>query len=239
MRPCDTWASSILIYWTRRSTRCRFRGFHFLPGSDRPDIAARCLAGAVAELHGLTPLQQVELIHDDQVMAAHARRLLTNAGVAWMDPVIQARSRSFHDGLATMELLNKAIARSVLRAQDNEVYVVLANLLECATNISQLLPSLKMALARHHRVVVVCPTSTFQRPDNLHELSTESTTADMLLRAEQLRTRQLGERLTRSLRRIGATCSLSGEEQAIPMILGETELARGGRSRVTSGGRRG
>lgn len=209
--------------------------FFFLPISPwkRQALYRRSkLAAAIAELHGLTPLQQVEMIHDDQFMAAQARQLLTRAGVAWMDPMIKARTRSFNDGLATMELLGKAISRSVLRARDNEVYVVFANLLECATNISRLLPALKMAIARHHRVMIVCPTATFQRPDSLPELNADSTTADMLLRAEQLRTRELSNRLTRSLRRIGATCSLSGQEQAIPMIFSETELARSGRTRV-------
>ena len=190
------------------------------------------LAGAIAELQGLTPLQHVELIHDDQFMATHARELLTKAGVSWMDPMVKARARSFNDGLATMELLGKAVSRSVLQARDNEVYVIFANLLECATNISRLLPALKMAVARHHRVMIVCPTATFRRPDAMPEMDENSTTADMLLRAEQLRTQELSNRLTRSLRRIGATCSLSGQEQAIPMILSETELARSGRTRV-------
>ncbi len=188
------------------------------------------IASVLAEVYSLQPIQVLELVHDDNMMATYAQRFLAEAGVSWMDPLIKTRSRGFHDAMATTQMLSKAISESVSMSRDNEVYVIMANLLECATNISYLMPALKLALARHHRVVVVCPTPTFRRPQSTPLYLHEKPTAEMLLAvAEDLRTKELASRLQRSLRRIGASMTLSGEEQAIRMILSETQLARSGR----------
>lgn len=195
------------------------------------------LANVLAEIYQLQPIQVMELVLDDNLMARYAQQFLAEAGVSWMDPLVQTRSRGFHDAMATTQLLSKAITETVATSRDNEVYVIMANLLECATNISYLLPALKMALARHHRVVVVCPTPTFRRPKATAPITEDSPTADSLLTAaEDLRTKELASRLQRELRRIGASMSLSGEEQAIRLILAETQLARNGRV-ATAGGR--
>ncbi len=195
------------------------------------------LANVLAEIYQLQPLQVVELVLDDNLMARYAQQFLADAGVSWMDPLVHTRSRGFHDAMATTQLLSKAITETVTTSRDNEVYVIMANLLECATNISYLLPALKMALARHHRVVVVCPTPTFRRPKAEVSLSEDKPSAEALLdAAEDLRTKELASRLQRELRRIGASMSLSGEGQAIRLILSETQLARNGRV-ATAGGR--
>lgn len=193
------------------------------------------VASVLAEVYQLQPMQVLELVHDDNMMARYAQQFLTEAGVSWMDPAVQARDRGFHDGMATMEMLSKAIADSVGVARDNEVYVVMANLLECATNISYLLPAVKMALARHHRVVFVCPTPTFRRPSRLTPQSHQPTAEELLTQAEDLRTQELATRLQRALRRIGASVALSGEENAIRLVMSETQLARNGRISVAGG----
>jgi len=188
------------------------------------------LAAVLTELYGLKPTTLIEMVHDDNVMANYAQRFLAEAGISWMDPLVAARSRGFHDGMATMEMLSKAITEAVATARDNEVYVVMANLLECATNISYLLPAVKVALARHHRVVVVCPTPTFKRPDpGGHELPDDASAEDLLVHAEDLRTVELAGRLQRALRRIGAQVALSGEANAIRLVLSEAQMARNGR----------
>ena len=60
---------------------------------------------------------------------------------------------------------------------------------------------------------------------------------DLLLAAEQTRSRDLSTRLQRELRRIGATVAFAGEQNAIQLVLSEMEIARTGRV-GTSGGRR-
>ena len=89
------------------------------------------LANVLAGLYGLSVSQIIELVHDDRMMAQFTQRLLSDAGVSWMPPLVETRDQGFHDGMATMEMLSTAIADSVATARDNEVYVIMANLLEC------------------------------------------------------------------------------------------------------------
>lgn len=199
------------------------------PAKRRERYQRSLLAGILAEAYMLSPTQVLELIHDDNMMANYAQRFLADAGISWMDPLVQSRDRGFHDGMATMEFLSKALAESVAHARDNEVYVITANLLECATNISHLLPAVKMALARHHRVVFIVPTPTFRRPSANLQSDQPVTVESLLNQAQDLRTKELTSRLQSALHRVGARVSLSGEEEAIRMVMAETALARNGR----------
>ena len=52
----------------------------------------------------------------------------------------------------------------------------------------------------------------------------------LLERAEDIRTQELCGRLRQSLHKVGARVTLSGEEQAIRMIMSEVELSRSGRT---------
>jgi len=192
------------------------------------------LAAVIAHLYRLSPAKQIRLVYDDGLMATYAQHFLSQSGMAWMEPVVTIRSRGFHDGMARMEILSAALARAVSQARDNEVFVVMADLLECVPSLSHLMPALKMALARHHRVAFVCPSPTFRRPTaestNIRSLSLQ----DLVLAAEQTRTRDLASRLQYELRRIGATVSISGEANAIQLVLSEMAIARTGR--VAAGG---
>ena len=208
----------------------------FRPWKRRDRYQRSLVAAVLAEFYELSPTQLLELIHDDNMMANYAQNFLADAGVSWMDPLVQTRDRGFHDGIATMELLSKALTDSVAHARDNEVYVITANLLECATNINHLLPAVKVALSRHHRVVFVVPTPTFRRPKVEQDANAPVTIQSLLDQAQDLRTKELANRLTSSLHRLGARVSLSGEAESIRMVLSETALARNGR--VTAAGAR-
>lgn len=198
----------------------------------RRDLYRRTQAAAIlSEHYDLTPHQMITLVQDDQAMVGFSVRFLNELGLAWMDPVVVNRGVGFHDGLSTMESLNTALGQSVAMAKDNEVFVLVANLLDSSAAVSSLLPGIKLALARHHRVAVVCPTATFRRPDKLSEWPENSDADSLLQHAEDLRIAELADRLTRSLRRLGVSVSVSGEESAIQMVAAETDMARSGRMR--------
>ena len=187
------------------------------------------LAAVISQLYRLSPAKQLQLVYDDPLMATFAQHFLSQSGMSWMEPVVSIRSRGFHDGMARMAILSSALARAVSQARDNEVFVVLADLLECVPSLSHLMPAVKMALARHHRVAFVCPSPTFMRPTAESTVIRSSSAEDLLLAAEQIRTRDLAARLQFELRRIGATVSISGESSAIHLVLSQMSLARTGR----------
>lgn len=187
------------------------------------------LAAVIAQLYRLSPVKQLQLVYDDALMATFSQHFLSQSGMSWMEPVVSIRSRGFHDGMARMEILTSALARAVSQARDNEVFVVLADLLECVPSLSHLLPAVKMALARHHRVAFVCPSPTFLRPTAESTAIRSLSAEDLLLAAEQIRTREMAARLQFELRRIGATVSISGESSAIHLVMSQMAIARTGR----------
>ena len=214
-----------------------FTLFPILPWNARRHRDRSLLAGVLAELYNMSPLKHVQLLHDDALMATFTQHFLSQTGLSWMTPVVAIRGRGFHDGIARMDLLSRALTTSALQAKDNEVFVVLADLLECTPSISHLLPAVKMVLARHHRIAFVCPTPTFKRPTATSVEMKSDDAEDLLLAAEQTRSRDLSTRLQRELRRIGATVAFAGEQNAIQLVLSEMEIARTGRVGA-AGGRR-
>jgi uncharacterized protein (DUF58 family) len=192
------------------------------------------LAGVIAQVYQFTPTRQLQLVLDDALMATFSQHFLSQSGMSWIEPVVSVRDRGFHDGMARMEILSNALTQAVSQARDNEVFVVLADLLECVPSLSHLMPAVKMALARNHRVAFVCPSPTFLRPTRDSTFVRSSSAEDLLLAAEQTRTREIAGRLQFELRRTGATVSISGEQNAIQLVLSETAIARTGR--VTAGG---
>ncbi|MEJ7590847.1 MAG: DUF58 domain-containing protein [Planctomycetaceae bacterium] len=201
-----------LSTWAHRRLRARYR-----------------LAAVIAHLYRLSPVKQLQLVYDDALMATFAQHFLSQSGMSWMEPVVSIRNRGFHDGMGRMDILSSALARAVSQARDNEVFVILADLLECVPSLSHLMPAVKMALARHHRVVFVCPSPTFLRPTAESTAIRSISAEDLLLAAEQIRMRELAARLQFELRRIGATVSISGESSAIHLVLSQMTLARTGR----------
>lgn len=187
------------------------------------------LAAVIAQVYKLSPTKQLQLVYDDALMATFAQHFLSQSGMSWLEPVIAIRDRGFHDGMARMEILSTALTRSVSQARDNEVFVVLADLLECVPGLPHLMPAVKLALARHHRVAFACPSPTFVRPTEKSAGFRSTSADDLLLAAEQIRTRELAGRLQYELRRLGATVSISGESNAIGLVLSEMAIARTGR----------
>lgn len=204
------------------------------------------MASLFAELYGLTPDSTIELVQNEAVFADYAQRFLIDSGSAWMEPAIDRRGRGFHDCMAKLEPLGQALTQAVAHGRDNELFVLLVDLIDCANEANRLSSVIRLALARHHRVVVICPTPDFRRPaqrrpprprSGEHATSVEEraepfvdTSLDgLLIRAEQLRLDSAAEKLRRELRRLGAGVAFSADRSAVKLVLAEADLARHGR----------
>src|SRR5205814_392045 len=56
-----------------------------------------------------------------------------------------------------VNVLAAALLRSIGRGRDNELFVLLADLFELDDQLDPLLKAVRVARARHHQVIVVCP----------------------------------------------------------------------------------
>lgn len=217
-----------------RVNQVPFTLWPMLPSSRRRFREHFLLAGVLAEVFQLSAAQQVRLVHQSSYMAEHIQRFLEQSGVALMEPVAEEDQQIAHE--VRMNLLSDSLVKVVSHARDNEVFVVLANLLGHASDIQQLLPAVKMALGRHHRVAFVCPSPTFRRPTTFSTIHKSNSIDDLMSAAEQIQMREQVAKLHRELRRLGATVTCSGEKEAIHLVLSEMELARSGR--IVAGGPR-
>ena len=211
-----------------RVNQVPFTIFPILPWNRRCFHERFLLAGVLAEVFQLTALEQVKMMHEPSFMAGYVQRFLSESGGAWMEPLVAVHEGWDADHMRTATLAD-ALVKGVTHARDNEVFVILADLLDSAAGISGLLPAVKMALGRHHRVAFVCPSPTFRRPTISSTEPATDSVDDLVAAAEQLKTRDLATGLQRELRRLGAAVTCSGEQQAIHLVLSEMEIARTGR----------
>lgn len=189
------------------------------------------LVGVLAEVLDLSPLEQVECMHDDARLALHLQQFLWQAGVPWMTPVASVAAESTKDASVRIEAIGRAILRAIAHARDNEVFVVLADLVSSASNLPSLIHAVKLALAKHHRVAFICPTTNVVRPKAEIVLPRSDSLHDLLSAAEQARERDLALHMKRELVRLGASVSFSGQQSAIQMVIDEMDTVRSGRTR--------
>lgn len=188
------------------------------------------LASVIAHWYGLSEIEHTQLLIDDGPYAHFLQRLLCEHGKAWMTPIVPEAELSKLLSQHALDPLVHSIQRAALRAKDNEVFVIFVDLLSQPRNTNELFSAFKMAKARHHRVVVVCPTPNFKRPTTFSLLGDEPiTAAEWRTRAEEIRLSKCAEYVKQQLREIAVPLGFSGEVNSIPLIMSEIELARSGR----------
>lgn len=209
--------------------RVPFSIFPLRPWKRRQLFERWKVANVLAEKYRLSSTNMVRLTYDDRQFAQYAQRLMIDCGIAWMEPLLDQRDSTLAT-LTSASLLAKTLQTAVSRARDNEVFLVFANLLDSASTVPQLLPAVRMARSRHHRVVFVVPTPAFRRP-SLTPLPLEEVNVDSMLdRAADLKAVQMQQRMKEELNRLGVRVILSGEPKAIQSIMSEADLCRGGRT---------
>ncbi|MCR9292856.1 MAG: DUF58 domain-containing protein [bacterium] len=194
------------------------------------------LATAVAQIFGLSPIELMRCYEDDATLGPYIQRLLHEFGMPWMSPlIVDSQPKDADD--TSMSKLAQAVASGVAHARDNEVFVLFTNVKSCAAHVDRLVRVCKLAQAKHHRVALVCSTSTFQRPITEQVAPESNRVADLLFAAEQSLIREQANHVKRELTRIGCAVSFSGEQSAIDMVLEEIDRARDGRTHM-AGARR-
>ena len=207
--------------------------YNLVPFTLRSDYRRRYrLVGVLSALYDLSPSEQAACMLSDGPLAEPLQRLLFEAGMPWMAPLLPAIEEPMQQAQARMEAISRSMLRSIMHAHDNEVFVIMADLLSAAPNFESLARTVKLAIAKHHRVAFVCPTTTFLRPKVEPVLPASESVADLLLAAERTRVRDYAMQLKRDLTQLGASVSFSGEQNAVRMVIAEIDTARNGRSRM-------
>jgi uncharacterized protein (DUF58 family) len=114
------------------------------------------LAALLALQHDLGPGGCARLLEDDEQMSLHLQRFLALHHVPFPIPLYGGDGRYLFAAPRKIDVLASALVRSVGKGRDNELFVLLVDLLEQSDRLDPLLRAVKVAVARHHLVMVVC-----------------------------------------------------------------------------------
>jgi uncharacterized protein (DUF58 family) len=201
------------------------------------DRRRKQLAAVLSVHHGLAPGGVAALLEDDDAFSRLVQRFLGEHQVPYTLPLYSLGGRYLFAAPAKVAVLAQALLRAVGRGRDNELFVLLADLLELDDALEPLLHAVRVALGRHHQVVVICAWPVdldLPRVDAAPEPSAlgKFHTGSRLLHAEfwdEMSTRRFHlayHRLRRSFARLGVAVLCAAGGEPVSLILNRLERLR-------------
>jgi uncharacterized protein (DUF58 family) len=209
-------------------------------GKRRRDRWRKQLAAILSARNGLAPGGLAMLLEDDDALSLFLQRFLSEHQVPYTLPLYSPEGRYLFAAPDKIPVLAKALVRAVGRGRDNELFVLLADLLELDDALDPLLRAVRVALGRHHQVVLICawppglelPPSALRAPRPvIHQGAKRKAggASRMAVLWDQLTTRRFHlayQRLRRKLTRMGVAVLCAAEGEPIPLILSRLERLR-------------
>ncbi len=200
------------------------------------------LACLLAYRYGLMPGGAAHLEEDDSRMSLYLQRFLAEHQVSYPFPLYDKDGKYLFSSPQKVEILAKAILNSVSRGKDNELYVLLVDLLEIDDQLDSLVKAVKVALARHHQVVLIIawpkeiplpreksfgnnPLSSLDRLAQI-EKSVGSNIGRLLAETTATRLQQSYQRIRLLLGKLGVQVLCAGSRDAVQLILDRLEQMR-------------
>jgi hypothetical protein len=146
----------LIYWWLMRGVRSALSVL-FAPGTRRLARWRKQLAAIVSERYGLAPGGLAALLEDDERCSLLLQRFLAEHDVPYPVPFYDEQGRYLFAAPGKVEVLAGALAAAVGKGHDNELFVLLVDLLELDEHLGPLLRAVRVALARHHQVMLVCP----------------------------------------------------------------------------------
>jgi len=209
-------------------------------GKRRRDRWRKQLAAILSARYGLAPGGLAALLEDDDSFSLHLQRFLNEHQVPYTLPLYSPEGRYLFAAPEKVRVVADALVRAVGKGRDNELFVLLVDLLELDEALEPLLRAVRVALGRHHQVVLMCPwPPCLELP---HERSTQSLGGANRTRGpspsgspqaalwDQVTTRRYHmayHRLRRTFTRLGVAVLCAAEEEPVSLILRRLERLRG------------
>jgi hypothetical protein len=190
------------------------------------------LAALLSVRHGLTPGGLESLLEDDEQMALHLQRFLAEHQVPFRLPFYDWHGRYLFASPEKVDVLARALLQSVGKGHDNELFVLLADLIELSDRIEPLLRAVRVALARHHQVMIVCPwppglplahDEDGNSPINVRQ---PPSTAVVLRQTTAERFHRAYAALRQTFARLGVPVICAADEESVSLILDRMDRLR-------------
>jgi uncharacterized protein (DUF58 family) len=240
----------IILFFAPLAVLAAWGGTIFLFGVDavvgrskrRRDRWRKQLAAIVSARYGLAPGGLAVLLEDDDAFSRLLQRFLSEHQVPYTLPLYSPEGRYLFAATEKITVLADALVRAVGRGRDNELFVLLADLLELDDALDPLLRAVRVALGRHHQVVLICPwppgldlPPTRGQGPGAGDAKGPSSLALGLsaLGPQQLwdhvttqRFHRAYQRLRRTFARLGVAVLCAAEEEPVPLVLRRLERLR-------------
>lgn len=126
----------------------------FSPRSDNTSRRKQ-LAALFAFQDGSGPAGLERLLNDDGYFVKRVAQFLQRHRVILPVDMFDSNGQAIYHEPEKVEVLCRAMTLSIGRAKGNELYVILIDLLDYASEIDKLLTAIRVARARHHDVLVL------------------------------------------------------------------------------------
>jgi uncharacterized protein (DUF58 family) len=216
----------------------------FLSGRQRRLASQRKrLAALLSVRYGMGPGGLEAMLEDEDLLVLQMQHFLSDHRVPYNLPLYDREGRYLFAAPEKVPVLGRALIEAVGRGRDNELFVLLADVLELDEHLEPLVQAMRVALGRHHQVILISPW-----PAGLDLPGKETTAArpprrapvpDIRARTERLLSQVTQEsylaayhRVHRRLSGLGVTMICAAGNEAVPLILQRMDRLRGVRRRV-------
>jgi uncharacterized protein (DUF58 family) len=209
-------------FWPRHPLRTSY----LRPAYHRAYRWRKQLAAILSARYDLGPGGLALLLEDDDAHGRYLQRFLAEHQVAHPYPLYDGEGRYLFRAPAKFGVLADALLAAVTRGKDNELFVLLADLLEGGgPELARLERAICLARARHHQVLVICPWPTAVPPPMRNapqrSVSPKPTWSleDIVLRASTMRLQQAFGDLQHVFARLGVPVLCAADDDTVDLIL--------------------
>src|SRR5262249_10367025 len=179
------------------------------------------LAAVLSLRYGFAPGGLAELLEDDDAMSLLLQRFLAEHHVPYRMPLYGLDGRYLFASPGKIPAAAEGLRRALGRGRDNELFVLLADLLELDDALGPLLAVVKAALSRHHQVVIACPWPPgvplpVVDPADAQQRA-PTTLAGLQRRGTRRRLHAAFFRIRRAFGRLGVPVVCAASDEAVPL----------------------
>lgn len=227
------------VRWTLLNIKQAILG-RLLPGARRNYARRKQLAGLLSARYGFGAGGLAALLEDDYLCSRCLQRFLAEHQTPADLPHYDFQGRYLFAAANKIKVLTRALLTAVAHGRDNELFVLLADVLELDDKLEPLLAAVKVAIARHHHVMLVCPwphglppapaeaaeASGAELPGWLARVNDSLVLDGIVRQANMLRYHNAYRRVRRQFSRLGVPVLMATQEDSVRLILDRLEQLR-------------
>jgi hypothetical protein len=172
------------------------------------------------------------LLENDDLFSLHLQQFLAEHQVPCAVPLHDEKGRYLFALPEKVTVLARALVQAVNRGRDNELFVLLADLLELDEHLEPLLQAVRVALGRHHQVLLICPWPQdvpLPHEKNPRREPRTDTLPGLMLSLTHSWLHVAFGRIRRAFARLGVQVVCAGSDESVPLILDRIERVRSAR----------